>query len=147
MATATTEAPQQNMTAETWFEGGGQLEELQRITALKDATKRREALQQFNETNGAFLKSRIANTEQPSLSDRAKAHPAIDEAINDAMKRETDWMRDIRGMSDGDLRQRYLSRMLEKDINRQRVEKWTSPPRNTCEPSPTSSTLPEIHPR
>jgi len=127
MATATTEAPQQIMTAEQWFDGGGQLEELQRITAMKDAAKRREALQEFNVKNREFLKGR-ADAQQEGLPDKPKTHPAIDEAINGAMKRETEWMHDIRGMSDDDLRRRYLSRMLEKDINRQRVEKWTSLP-------------------
>jgi hypothetical protein len=126
MATATTETTQQSMTPQLWFEGGGQMEELQRISTIKDAAKKQAALQQFNETNSDFLNGRFSGGQPPPLPERAKSHPAIDEAINDAMKREPDWMRDIGGMKDDELRHRYMARMLEKDIDRKRVDKWTS---------------------
>lgn len=123
MAVATTEAP--SMTPELWF-GSGQMEELQRISGIKDAEKRKAALQQFNERNSEFLNGKVSGAQPPPLPEKAKTHPAIDDAINDTMRRESDWMRDIGGMKDDELRQRYLGRMLEKDINRQRVDKWTS---------------------
>ena len=126
MAVATTETTQQSMTPQLWFEGGGQMEELQRISGIKDAAKRKDALQQFNEKNSDYLSGRISAGQPPPLPEKAKTHPAIDEAINDAMRRESDWMRDIGGMRDDELRHRYMSRMLEKDINRKRVEKWTT---------------------
>ena len=125
MATATTEAP--SMTPELWF-GGGQMEELHRISTIKDAAKKQTALQQFNERNSDFLNGKMSGAQPPALPEKAKTHPAIDEAINDTMRRESDWMRDIGSMRDDELRHRYLTRMLEKDINRQRVEKWTSLP-------------------
>jgi hypothetical protein len=122
----TTETPQQAMTANVWFEGGGQLEELKRISSIKDGAKKLEALEQFNTTNSDFLSSRFSGAQPPPLPEKAKTHPAIDETINDAMKRESGWMRDIGSMKDDELRQRYLTRMLDKDIERKRVDKWTS---------------------
>jgi len=124
MATATTEAPQQSMTPELWF-GGGQMEELQRISTIKDAAKKQAALQQFNERNSEFLGGKMSGAQPPPLPEKAKTHPAVDAAINDAMKREPDWMRDIAGMNDNELRHRYLTRLLEKDIDRKRVDRWT----------------------
>jgi len=123
MATATTEAP--SMTPELWF-GGGQMEELHRISTIKDAAKKQTALQQFNERNSDFLNGKMSGAQPPALPEKAKTHPAIDEAINDTMRRESDWMRDIGSMRDDELRHRYLTRMLEKDINRKRVDKWTT---------------------
>src|SRR5271154_6354811 len=102
MATATTEAPQEKMTPELWF-GGGQMEELQRISTIKDGTKKQAALQEFNERNSDFLNSRFSG-DQPPLPEKAKIHPAVDEAINDTMRRESDWMRDIGSMRDDELR-------------------------------------------
>jgi len=115
------------MTPELWF-GGGQLEELQRISAIKDSAKKQAALQQFNEKNREFLNGngQVSGALPPPLPEKAKSHPAIDEAINDAMRRESDWMRDIGTMNEDELRHRYLARMLEKDIDRKRVDKWTT---------------------
>jgi hypothetical protein len=121
MATATTEAPQATMTAELWFDGGGQLEELQRISSIKDTAKKQAALQQFNTSNEQFLKLRSA--EGPD--EKAKTHPAIEDAINKTIQRETDWMQDIRRKSDEDLRFRYLERQLSKAVRQGRVPEWT----------------------
>ena len=125
MATATIETT--NMTPELWF-GGGQLEELQRISAIKDTAKKQAALQQFNERNREFLNGngQVSGAQPPPLPEKAKSHPAIDDAINDAMRRESDWMHDIGTMNEDELRHRYLARMLEKDIDRKRVDKWTT---------------------
>jgi len=125
MATATTEAPQATMTAELWFDGGGQLEELQRVSSIKEAAKKQAALQQFNATNDQFLKSRGAETTQASTPEKAKTHPAIEESINKAMSRETEWMHDIRRKSEEDLRFRYLERQLNKAVKQGRVPEWT----------------------
>lgn len=127
MATATTEASQEIMTPELWF-GGGQMEELQRISTIKDTAKKQAALKEFNERNSDFLNGngKISGDQPPPLPEKAKTHPAVDEAINDTMRRESDWTRDIGSMKDDELRHRYLTRMLEKDIDRKRVDKWTS---------------------
>jgi hypothetical protein len=95
-------------------------------SSIKDGAKKLEALEQFNTTNSDFLSSRFSGAQPPPLPEKAKTHPAIDETINDAMKRESGWMRDIGSMKDDELRQRYLTRMLDKDIERKRVDKWTS---------------------
>jgi hypothetical protein len=124
MAVATAEKP--SMTADLWFDGGGQLEELQRISTIKDAAKKQEALQQFNEKNGEYLNTRMAGVHPPPLPDKAKTHPAIDEAINDAMRRNPDWERDLANMNDNELRHRYLTRLLERDVDRKRVDRWMS---------------------
>ncbi len=117
MATATTEAPQQTMTAELWFDGGGQMEELQRLSAIKDPAKKKAALEQFNTTNEQFLKLRSAD----APGEKAKTHPAVEEAINKAMSRETEWMQDLGKKSDEDLRFRYLERQLDKAVKQGRV--------------------------
>jgi hypothetical protein len=86
---AITEAVEANMDAYRWFDGGGQMEELQRISTIKDAAKKQAALQQFNERNTDFLDSRFSGAQPPSLPEKAKTHPAVDEAITDVMRRES----------------------------------------------------------
>lgn len=113
------ELPQQQMTAQLWFEGGGQEAELQKVGAIKDAEKRKAALQQFNERNTAFMEEKAAREQAP---EKAKTHPAIEEAIADTMKRERHWVRDIAGMSDEQLRDRYLDRAMKQDIARNRLD-------------------------
>ena len=106
------------MTADEWF-AGGQIASLQRLGAIKDPEKRKEALQQFNDMNTAFLEERAAHVGTP---EKAKVHPAIDAAIDEAINREKGWVKDIGGMSDEQLRDRYVDRALKQDIVRNRVD-------------------------
>jgi len=112
------------MTAQRWFEEGGQEAELQRIGTIKKAEERKMALQQFNERNNAFLSERAGPGQPPPLpekAEKAKTHPAIDEAVDNTMRTEQGWMRDLAGMSDEQLRERRLNRLMEQDSNRGRL--------------------------
>jgi hypothetical protein len=123
MAT-TTETPEQVMTAQRWFDEGGQETELQRIGTIKNAEQRKIALQQFNEQNNNFMAERSGQRQPPPLPERpekAKTHPAIEAAINETKNREPGWMRDITGMSDDQLRERYLERAMKQDGARNRL--------------------------
>jgi hypothetical protein len=124
MAT-TTETSEEIMTARRWFDEGGQQAELQRIGKIKNTDQQKEALQQFNERNNSFLVERAGPAQPPPLPqkpEKAKTHPAIEEAINDAMKRETGWMREMANMTDDQLRERRLGRLMEQDLNRGRLD-------------------------
>ena len=117
----TTQAPEEVMTAKRWFDDGGQIAELQRIGTLKNADQRKAALQDFNERNNAFLAEKLG----PSVSERpekAKTHPAIESAINDAMNKEPGWVRDIASMTDEQLRDRYFDRAMKQDAARNRLD-------------------------
>jgi hypothetical protein len=119
-----TEAPEEVMTAQRWFEGGWEAE-LERISTIRNAEQRKTALQQFNEQNSAFLAERAGQAQPPPLPEKpekAKNHPAIDEAIHDAMNREKGWVQDIARMSDEQLRDRYLDRLMKQDIIRNRID-------------------------
>ena len=119
-----TEAPEEMMTAQRWFDEGGQEAELQRIGTIKNAEQRKTALQQFNDRNNQFMAERTGQS-QPPLSERperAKTHPAIEEAINEAMHKEPGWTRDIASMSDDQLRDRYFDRAMKQDIARNRLD-------------------------
>jgi hypothetical protein len=119
-----TETPEEVMTAERWFNGDGQVAELQRIGTIKDAEKRKAALQEFNETNNGFVSERLGRQQPPPFSpkpERAKTHPAIEAAIDETMKRETGWMHEMAGMNDDQLRERRLDRLMNQDLNRGRI--------------------------
>ena len=124
MAT-TTENPEEVMTAQRWFDGGGQEAELQRIGTIKNAEQRKASLQQFNEQNNSFMAERVGREQSQPLPERpekAKTHPAIENAINEAMHKEPGWTRDIASMSDEQLRDRYLDRAMKQDIARNRLD-------------------------
>jgi len=117
MAT-TTDTPEEVMNPKRWFEEGGQMAELQRIGKIKNPEQYKEALEQFNDRNTALLAERDGPAQPPPLPQRpgkAETHPAIEEAINEAMKKETGWMSDMAGRSDDQLRDRRLSRLMEQD--------------------------------
>jgi hypothetical protein len=117
-----TESPEENMTSQRWFDEGGQQAELQRIGRIKSVDQQKEALQQFNEQNNAFLAERGGTSQPlPQRAEKAKTHPGIEAAIDDTMKRETGWMREMNSMSDEQLRERRLDRMMGQDQNRGRL--------------------------
>lgn len=123
MATPT-DTPEE-MTAQRWFDEGGQMAELQRIGKIKNAEQYAEALKQFNERNNAFLAERAGPAQPPPLpqqGERPKTHPAIEEAIDEAMRKETGWMREMSGMTDDQLRERRLDRLMQQDEARGRLE-------------------------
>jgi hypothetical protein len=124
MAT-TTDTPEDAMTAQRWFDQGGQQAELQRIGKIKNSDQQMEALAQFNERNNGFMAERTAQAQSPPLPqrpERAKTHPAIEAAIDDTMKKETGWMREMAGLSDEQLRERRLNRHMDQDRNRGRLD-------------------------
>ncbi len=116
-----TETQEPPMTAEQWFGGGAQEAELQRIGSIRDAEKRKEALQQFNERNNAFLEERSAH-ERPGNGEKARLHPAIEAAIDATINREKGWVAEIHGMGDEQLRDRYLDRLMKQDAAHNRVD-------------------------
>jgi hypothetical protein len=84
-----------------------------------------EALAQFNERNNGFMAERTAQAQPPPLPqrpERAKTHPAIEAAIDDTMKKETGWMREMAGLTDEQLRERRLNRHMDQDRNRGRLD-------------------------
>ncbi len=115
-----TDTQEQTISAEEWF-GGGQVADLQRISGIKDPEKKKAALQQFNELNNAFLEERAAG-ERAGFNGKARSHPAVDAAIDAAIDFEKGWVKDIGGMSDDQLRDRYLDRLLKQDVIRNRVD-------------------------
>ena len=120
-----TEITEEAMTAQRWFDGGAQVAELQRIGTIKDAEKRKAALQEFNETNNGFMSERLGRQQAPAFPtkpEKAKTHPAIEAAIDETMKRETGWMREIAGMNDDQLRERRLDRLMNQDLSRGRLD-------------------------
>src|ERR1700677_482672 len=117
----TTQAPQEVMTAKRWFDEGGQIAELQRVGTIKNADQRKAALQEFNERNNAFLGEKLG-APLPERPEKAKTHPAIEDAINETMNKEPGWTRDIASMSDEQLRDRYFDRAMKQDIARNRLD-------------------------
>ena len=118
-----TESPEELMTAQRWFDEGGQQAELQRIGRIKSVDQQKEALQQFNEQNNTFLAERGGTSQPlPQRPEKAKTHPAIEAAIDETMKRESGWMREMAGMSDDQLRERRLDRLMNQDLNRGRLD-------------------------
>jgi hypothetical protein len=115
------EAPEPEMTAERWFAEGQQIE-LERIHNIRNSEMRHAALQEFSKTNRAFLEERIAQ-QQNGPAEKARSHPAIDAAINETINREKGWVKDIAGMTDEQLRDRYLERAMRQDIDRSRVDR------------------------
>jgi hypothetical protein len=123
--TTQTETHPETMTARRWFDEGGQEAELQRIGTIKNADQRKLALQQFNERNNEFLAERAGRDLPPSPGEKpekAKTHPAIESAINESIAKEPGWTRDIAGMSDEQLRDRYLDRAMKQDVARNRLD-------------------------
>ena len=111
------------MTAQRWFDQGGQQAELQRIGKIKNSDQQMEALAQFNERNNGFMAERTAQPPPlPQRPERAKTHPAIEAAIDDTMKKETGWMREMAGLTDEQLRERRLNRHMDQDRNRGRLD-------------------------
>ena len=111
------------MTAQRWFDQGGQQAELQRIGKIKNSEQQLEALAQFNERNNGFMAERTAQPPPlPQRPERAKTHPAIEAAIDDTMKKETGWMREMAGLTDEQLRERRLNRHMDQDRNRGRLD-------------------------
>jgi len=111
------------MTAQRWFDQGGQQAELQRIGKIKNSEQQTEALAQFNERNNGFMAERTAQPPPlPQRPERAKTHPAIEAAIDDTMKKETGWMREMAGLTDEQLRERRLNRHMDQDRNRGRLD-------------------------
>jgi hypothetical protein len=111
------------MTAQRWFDQGGQQAELQRIGKIKNSEQQTEALAQFNERNNGFMAERTAQPPPlPQRPERAKTHPAIEAAIDDTMKKETGWMREMDGLTDEQLRERRLNRHMDQDRNRGRLD-------------------------
>jgi hypothetical protein len=111
------------MTAQRWFDQGGQQAELQRIGKIKNSEQQMEALAQFNERNNGFMAERTAQPPPlPQRPERAKTHPAIEAAIDDTMKKETGWMREMAGLTDEQLRERRLNRHMDQDRNRGRLD-------------------------
>jgi len=124
MAT-TTETPEEMMTAQRWFDGGGQQAELQRIGKIKNSEQQMKELAQFNERNNAFMAERTAMGQPPPLPqqpEKRKTHPAIEAAIDETMKKETGWMNDMAKLSDDQLRDRRLNRHMDQDRNRGRLD-------------------------
>jgi len=113
------------MTADEWF-NGGQEADLQRISGIKDPEKKKVALQQFNELNNAFFEEKAARERAGLPPEKAKIHPAIDAAIDEHIDREKGWVKDIAGMSDDQLRDRYVDRALKQDIVRNRIDPDTT---------------------
>lgn len=116
--------PDQEMTAEKWF-NGGQSDALEQLTKIKNPDQRKEALLKFNDLNNSFSKERLApaaTAAAPGQTEKAKNHPAIDAAIGEAMTKERGWMADIKGMTDQQLQDRYMDRALKQDIIRNRVD-------------------------
>ena len=121
--TPNTESSEELMTAQRWFDEGGQQAELQRIGRIKSVDQQKEALQQFNEQNNTFLAERGGTSQPlPQRPEKAKTHPAIEAAIDETMKRESGWMREMAGMSDDQLRERRLDRLMNQDLNRGRLD-------------------------
>ena len=121
MATAT-QTQEQEMTAEAWF-NGGQEAALNRLNGIKGTEERRAALHQFNELNSAFMEERSSREQAPpGPGEKARTHPAIEEAINEAMSREKGWVKDIAGLSDQQLVDRYLDRAMKRDVARNRAD-------------------------
>ncbi len=113
------------MTAQRWFEEGGQQAELQRIGKIKNSEQQTEALVQFNDRNNAFMAERTAQSQAPPLpqqTEKKKTHPAIEEAIDDTMKKEVGWMREMAGLTDDQLRERRIQRHMVQDNNRGRLD-------------------------
>jgi hypothetical protein len=124
MAT-TSDTPEDVMTPQRWFEQGGQQAELQRIGKIKNSEQQLEALAQFNERNNGFMAERTAQTQPPPLPqrpERAKTHPAIEAAIDDTMKKEVGWMREMSSLTDEQLRERRLNRHMDQDRTRGRLD-------------------------
>ena len=111
------------MTAQRWFDQGGQQAELQRIGKIKNSEQQMEALAQFNERNNGFMAERTAQPPPlPQRPERAKTHPAIEAAIDDTMKKEVGWMREMSSQTDEQLRERRLNRHMDQDRNRGRLD-------------------------
>jgi hypothetical protein len=111
------------MTAQRWFDQGGQQAELQRIGKIKNSDQQLEALAQFNERNNGFMAERTAQPPPlPQRPERAKTHPAIEAAIDETMKKETGWMREMASQTDEQLRERRLNRHMDQDRNRGRLD-------------------------
>jgi hypothetical protein len=124
MAT-TTDTPDEKMTAQRWFDQGGQQAELQRIGKIKNSEQQLEALAQFNNTNNGFMTERTAQAQPPAVPQQAekrKTHPAIEEAIDDTMKKEVGWTREMAGLTDDQLRERRLNRHMDQDRIRGRLD-------------------------
>lgn len=119
------ETPETVMTAQRWFDEGGQQAELQRIGKIKNVDQQKEALQAFNELNNTYMAERAGLSQPPPMpmrTEKAKTHPAIEVAIDDAMKKETGWMRELGGMTDEQLRERRLDRLMDQDRMRGRLD-------------------------
>jgi hypothetical protein len=124
MAT-TTETPEEMMTAQRWFDEGAQQAELQRIGKIKNSEQQMQALAQFNERNSSFMAERTAQGQPPPVPQQAekkKTHPAIEEAIDDTMKKEVGWMREMAGLTDDQLRERRIQRHMVQDNNRGKLD-------------------------
>jgi hypothetical protein len=122
MATPT-DTPQDVMTPQRWFEEGGQQAELQRIGKIKNSEQQTEALVQFNDRNNAFMAERTAQAPPlPQPAEKKKTHPAIEDAIDDTMKKEVGWMREMAGLTDDQLRERRIQRHMVQDNNRGRLD-------------------------
>jgi hypothetical protein len=120
-----TETPEPIMTAARWFDEGGQAAELQRIGKIRNSDQQTIALGEFNERNSGFMAERAAQSQTPAVPLRAekpKSHPAIDAAIDEAMAKETGWMRELRGLSDDHVRERRLNRHMDQDRSRGRLD-------------------------
>lgn len=113
------------MTAERWFDQGGQQTELQRIGKIKNSEQQIQALGQFNERNNTFLAERTAQAQPPPLPqqpEKRTTHPAIEAAIDETMKKEVGWMREMGNLSDDQLRERRLNRHMDQDRVRGRLD-------------------------
>jgi hypothetical protein len=113
------------MNPQRWFDEGGQQAELQRIGKIKNSEQQMQALAQFNERNNAFMAERVAAGQPPPLPqqpEKRKTHPAIEAAIDEAMKKEVGWTREMAGLTDDQLRERRLNRHMDQDRNRGRLD-------------------------
>jgi hypothetical protein len=113
------------MTAQRWFDEGGQQTELQRIGKIKNSEQQLQALVEFNDRNAGFMAERAGPAQPPPLPqkpERAKTHPAIDAAIDESFKKETGWTRELGGLTDEQLRERRLNRFMDQDRNRGRLD-------------------------
>jgi hypothetical protein len=113
------------MNPKRWFEEGGQQAELQRIGKIKNSEQQTEALVQFNDRNNAFMAERTAQAQPPAVpqpAEKKKTHPAIEEAIDDTMKKEVGWTREMAGLTDDQLRERRIQRHMAQDNNRGRLD-------------------------
>jgi hypothetical protein len=111
------------MTPHRWFEEGGQQAELQRIGKIKNSEQQTEALGQFNDRNNAFMAERTAQAPPlPQPAEKKKTHPAIEDAIDDTMKKEVGWMREMAGLTDDQLRERRIQRHMVQDNSRGRLD-------------------------